>query len=466
MYGIDDGFYEFRLIDSKKQIKTSFDFIIRFDNELESNRKIKLKLKENLIFDISYLNTKALAGLNPKSNINTVRNFGDTLLEFINNYEQIVNCCKNFSKDIKHSFYSKSKDLKETRFKELNGIRASRILYTNFCRELDKIKNIDICRYLIKNDIFTFYNNFISKTKNDYYEFIHGLNSMKYQLEKCTDVKSNTYDDLTFYSELLKSFLNKAEGIKYYQEAWINFITNYIKDLKKIYMICIKSFYNNTINDFHRQTNKFIGNKLELPIVKINIDTDNSKKILEYKYTTNSFKDLANATLYHMILNNNVITKCNYCNTYFIPRTRNDEIYCHKFIKMSTFGDPLYCNDIAKSKKYENQIYNVYKLYKALLDRLTIRIKKNDDNVTDYKEKLNYLQENYKKITLKYQKLVDNISKEEVNYETTKNTIYKEKREELRHFLVKFDKEFQKLYPIHRGRKYDTQKYWTENKTK
>lgn len=465
MYNIDDDFDEFPLVNFKRDINTTFNFIVRFDNELADNRKIKLKLKENLIFDSSYLSTNLYIPGRFQANKKIIEeDFGSILLEFINNYNQIINFLKNFSKKIKQSFKTISDNIKPSRFsREPKGMRACRTLYFRFYEELNKLSGMNNCITIIKNDILTFHNNLLGDTKKEYFDCIHGLNSMKYQLQKCSDTNSKVYEDLICYIEILNKAISRCNGIKLYEEQWRYFITNYIKELKHIYLMTINSFYTNNNNNLTRETNKFIGNNLDIPVVKLTTDTNNKKNIIEYNYTVNSFKDVANATLYHMIINNNVITRCNYCNTYFIPRTRNDEIYCHKLIKISPAGFPVYCSDIAKTKKYENKLYNVYKLYKALNDRLTVRIKKNDENKNIYERMLHYLRWKYEKITTRYQEQIDNINTDEKNYESIKNKIYENKRKELRNFLVRFDKCFQKKYPIIKGKKYDTQKYWTEN---
>ena len=255
--------------------------------------------------------------------------------------------------------------------------------------------------------------------------------------------------------------LNKITATNFYTQKCYEFGTKYIDKLRQIYILFTNSYIN-----ILKSTDKQFLNFIDIPSVKIKLDEYNSREIQIYEYEITNFLQLMNIYLYQIILNKKVLVKCQYCNEYFFTRTRNDEIYCHKIVRYDPSGFPTYCGDIARVKKYELRQHNVYKLYKSLFDRLKMRIKKNDENIEDYKEKFNYLQTNYKKINDKYQEKVNNIKKYEKNYESLKNEIYEIKREELRKFLVKFDKEFQKKYPIHKGRKYDTQKYWTENKTK
>lgn len=448
-----------------ERIKEPIDYIVKYDTEIKENTKTKLKMKEEIILKSSIKNNKISNEL------------GDTLIEFLNNFRNIFNCY--YQKEIyavREIIKSKAREQNIQKaienaeiisidlLDENNGIKKCEKFIDELFLDLNKIEHIENILAILEYDI-----NF---PLNDSYEYIkfkrnNLLNTIEY-INLILNNRDKKIDSNTLLNKLkeLEIEFDTANNPNSILNEYFPKIYWYMDELVKFYRTFTKSFITTSEIAKNRKANKFIGNELKISPVNVKIDTE-SKKIVEYNYKLDSLTDLLSVSLYHLILNNQVITRCQYCNKYFIPKTRNNEIYCHNLIGVTKDNEPIYCSDIGKRKKYETKRYDVYRLYKNLFDRLKQRIKNNDNNKEDYTNKLNYLKENYKKISDEYNIKLDNIREtNSEKYEEIKNKLFSQKRLELNKFLVDFDKKFQKQYPLNNGKHYISQKYWKQNNNK
>lgn len=333
-------------------------------------------------------------------------------LNYFNNLEEIIN---NFIKEIKN-LYGKPKNE--------DFLIKCRNFESDIKKKIPKISEIILSEF----NNFEYYHFWII------YEYKGILEDNIQLLEEELEEESDELKEI-FQLKKIKEQYSLIQNTNYTFDSYIEYLRNLLMKLTVLYNKCRKSFTENTDNYTKTKTKFYNSSDLNIPSVQIYFDNSIHPKLTHYEYSFINIEDLLNVSLYHIILNKNVISKCKNCEDYFIPKNRNDEVYCDKKINKTQT-----CKDIGKYKSFKYKQYSEnptpisYFFHKTLNDRL-----KNNDN---YKKEYIKFKENYQKVLDK------------------KYSNNKKREESIMKFLTDFDKKFQEKYPITKGRKYTSQKYW------
>lgn len=365
-------------------------------------------------------------------------NLGFILLEFLNNFDLIYNCCIKYEEKISNS--SEIGELKTA--DDYSDFFIVSYILDDLMEELSRIKKIKHCFSILINEIKTFNTNFITQITK-YTDQLH--KEIKIAEEEMSKENSNRIFAPVSkeYLQAYKEQYEELQTLKFYKSVYLKFIKNFNSSLKNLYDFCIKTFIPTEKSKYNiRQTQKYSGNKLIVPTAELifnhNYDECDTIKIDKFIYKVTTIQEIANITLYHIVQNKNVLKKCENCGDYFIPKTRNNEKYCDKYIKIAEDDTKLYCRNVGKYRSYSTKNHNTSQLYKTLKDRINKNISSANCDEKILNEKLTELKNMYDKIKGKYK------DKSTQNYELHK-------------YLVEFDKEFQKEFPSNR---YSSKKYW------
>lgn len=228
-------------------------------------------------------------------------NYGKTILELMNNYEEIIKI-----------FWKSDRDFQEMDYEDYD--KALEIL-NELKKELLKYKSIYV--------IF------------------------------CFNIDM-------FITRLEEERKNKVEGP---QVSCLDFIMYITHEINMVRLIIERSYIKieGIEGDFYFKNKKYTDiRQLRLPPVKvtysqkINLDGENENKyeIDEYHYDIYSLNNLVDVSLYHINQNEKAILKCAYCKKYFIPREHTiikdtkDEINVKKTIDERT--TKVFCSDKCK----------------------------------------------------------------------------------------------------------------------
>lgn len=224
---------------------------------------------------------------------------------------------------------------------------------------------------------------------------------------------------------------------KYYNKYGLKQDT--IKFMKGMTILFLKSLKNDTtILSLQLQ---LLDNDIAVSqLPNVTIDYTRVKKYIEetgeynigrlkpttYTYNISSLIELFNVSIYHIVLDNRVMSNCKVCGKYFISETRNTELFCRRIDTKDKKQRPCYIvgkqvNTVAIHDEVKN-------LYKKLYNRMF----NNSKYKTTLLPKFMKAYENYK---LK-------IEKNEHDKKTIQKYLY--------HWLKKYDEEFKQKFPSDR----------------
>ena len=391
----------------------------------------------------------------PKSLQIGASRLGYTLLIIMNKYNQIIKCLKETKNYVLNTSFEEKintntsiyNDNEDYDFNEpiyydillqlkmdIQDILQKR-KYKEFTEENEDIKKYEIridVSHILLNEIYNF-ENIIYQIRVDYFNDID--NKIR---------ESAKLEDSIINKKLAQQYKDLKNGT-IVKNACIKFLDNFINDLEEIKKLVDNSFFNKSVES---NTKKFKLNQITIPTstFQFNLDNENAK-IERYIYTFNNIRELCYITFYQLLINKKVISECEFCNDYFIPKNRNDEIYCDK--KYPKYkGEETSCAKKGKYKKYnQNRRNKIDLLYGNLLNRLNGKIKDNDTNYNTYCE----LKEKLRK------------SKAKINEKITNNKKDFKYTKIFHRYLTLFDKYYQNKFPRGNKNKYTSNKYWYKN---
>ena len=355
----------------------------------------KPKLKENIIFEA---------------------NIGFLLVYVFNNYDLVDKCLKKYLNKLENS----STD------KELN-------LDTPICIQLLEDLITDL-RTLVPQAYLLFYTSikfFIDYIDINVPNYATALYKELKDLKKMQGIIPIDDNGTPQYSiKKMEHQLEELHTVEFFKNECIEFVSEFIKLLQLLKSKIDIAFISND----NSKTKFYTGLTVSTNNTKIYFDNSKHPVPTIYEYTFNELYEFVDIALYQLALNNKVISICKNCGDYFIPQSRNDEMYCDKKI-----SNDKTCKDVGKSRQFQKKQkesampYKIF--YKNLVDRL-----KNPKYFDKY-----------------YKEFFD-------SFRQLENKTYSDistKEQTLMNFLIDFDKEFQKKYPPKKGRPYSTQKYWS-----
>lgn len=320
---------------------------------------------------------------------------GTALLEFVNNYniyieylEKYINiihsdsfskyikkdnpniyCFDNLINNLLQDIYNKIIDINAEQEKIRTIWKEEKFFEKNIIKETTdknyKYKPIQYTFPLFESIVLSFLFNFsdnLDKIKYEYFSDYIG------------DINSNT-------------IIKHINSFDFCKTMYIFFFTSLKEELSNLAIFIRKNF---AINENKKEVDK----NIILPIVSAVVEKNNNNlKKHEYKYSINTFEDLCNVSIYHLLENNNDnIVECSNCHKLFIPQNRSDTLYC-------TITQ-IYFPGV--ESVYNCKEYHIHK--KEILD--------NTDNNTSYK----LLYERIRKQYYRTEKKIKSLEKEHHTY--------------------------------------------------
>ena len=448
------------LYDFKNYTNTfQIEFYKRSDIELERINQIQTSFSMN----------ENKLKKEPKSLQTNATRLGNTLLIIMNEYEQIIkyleeskNYILNLSFEEKTNTniytYDEDYDFNEPIYYDIFQQLKIDIQDTLQKRKYEPLTkdNKNARKYKIQKDISPILLNEINTFENT----LHQIR---------VDYFNELDNKIRELAKLEKSIINKKVAQQYkdlkngtiIKNACIKFLDNFINDLKEIKKLVDNSFLNKSVES---NTKKFKLNQITIPTSTFQFNlTDKNPKIKRYTYTFNNIQELCYITFYQLLINKKVISKCEFCNDYFIPKNRNDEIYCDKKYKKYK-GEETSCAKKGKYKKYNiNRKNDIDSLYGNLLNRLNGKIKDNDTNYNTYCELKEKLRKEKEKINKQKNEDTNKILKQKLSQKILSKKlkeIEKKYDKEFHIYLTSFDKDYQNKFPRRNKNKYTSNKYW------
>lgn len=316
--------------------------------------------------------------------------------------------------------------------------------------KIDKLKENDVTSII---EVILYLRKYIAKLL-DKYSFVltNYIDNFIYELVNIIEISHidiykqykylvlNTTTSNTFYKRLYNYFNECNEEIEMYykNDFTVNtiatmFLESIIQDFIEIslYIDIDRNYISNKeINKQTKQYNIKENNLIiELPRVHIESASLGTKPTI-YTYNISSLREFLNVCIYHINMNERVVSVCKNCKRFFISDVRNTEKYCKRISPTSKTNKR--CCELWQYR-FSNTDTNteIKKLYKKLYDRL--------NNNAKYKEE-------WKTFKTDYDNYINELKNN--NYD---NEIYESK---LYEWLENRDKELQEKYPSNRyGRK-------------
>lgn len=231
----------------------------------------------------------------------------------------------------------------------------------------------------------------------------------------------------TYHIELNK-FYNKHKGkqntISLMKYMTILFLKSVIADIDTIFLQ-LQIFAGNfvmselpSVTVAYKRSKKDIEENREWPEVRL--------KPTIYTYNITCLMEFFNASVYHIVLDNRVMSNCKVCGKYFISETRNTELFCRRTDTKDRKQRPCYI--VGKQVNTVAIHDDVKNLYKKLYNRM----------FNNFKYKTTLLP----KFMEAYKKYKSKIEKEEHDKKTIQKYLY--------HWLKKYDEEFKQKFPSDR----------------
>lgn len=299
-------------------------------------------------------------------------------------------------------------------------------LYTNTIYQMLKDLKNDIKQLLGKYDflINTFVNNFETDLANIYIP--NNIETLKFHKQY---IENNYIRGTTnTYHRYLNTYYNKHKEkqdtislIKYMTTLFLNSV---IYDIDMIFF----------------QLQAFAGNVVMSELPSVTISYERTKKDIEenrewpevrlkptiYTYNITCLMELFNVSVYHITLDNRVMSNCKVCGKYFISETRNTELFCRRIDTKDR--KQRHCYIVGKQVNTVAIHDDVKDLYKKLYNRMF--------NNPKYK---NTLLPNFMKSYKKYKVKIENT---EHDKKTIQVYLYR--------WLKKYDEEFKQKFPSDR----------------
>lgn len=235
------------------------------------------------------------------------------------------------------------------------------VMITNFMNNYDVI--IERFEY-IKNKVSDF------KSRQDYFIYHFSILVGLYRLNDKLESMFMHIINKFYYQTL------RTEKLENMEEKYIQFLQDMINQMKNIKSLIDNSFATSSAKT---RTKLFTNQTLQLPKVKISYSTERGKSKITYVYQISKLSDFFNTSIYHLLADNKVITRCPSCKAYFIPND-NEEKYC-------------YGNYGINKGKCKGRTYGFFPIANQYYDRLCRRLKP-EKYPNDRKE----LQDKYNKI--------------------------------------------------------------------
>lgn len=360
-------------------------------------------------------------------NVNALSYPGIIFLNFLNNFNSIIEVLERSKKEIKEPYYMVAdfieKELKPYNefFSKFFSIELNNAI-SKFNQELSSLTNsLESIKTEINSAIKSNELDLLDDLKIDENRILKELNIVEnrdLRIEKyISDLISNLqnyklYLDLYFGITNNKELKNK--NISYFQSLfYLHFrIPSYTMDQVFIDKNKIV-FTNNLMLDCYKSLKEsskkehISDDEIYFELLKANQKLVTNKNLLTLKnYEISSFEDLFSVFFNYLIENNININKCKNCNKYFIPENRSDEKYCNNPVK---HGSKITCKTIGARKSFANNRKQdpISTEDDKTRSRLTMRIKraKNKNNETDiikYTNALTKYYSDYEKQLKKY----------------------------------------------------------------
>lgn len=360
---------DINLFHEPPEIVSTFNFFISFDMA-NIDLKQKRDLKEELKF-IDINNTYLEFYTQPN---NSKEYLGNTLIEFLNNIQKVrelFEVCKN--------------NISNSITEETNKYVAVDLLKL-LCENFKTSSDLKHCSRLIQNEIYTFIKNGIPTRER--------------------------------FLSTTEEFKGKIDNPRFYQTQCIAFINRFLRNLDKLENLAQNSFEKKKVNSDesdYNLANKFNIDDLVIPTADLQFNK-NKSTIIQYTYKVHTIEDLMNITIYHLMLNNNVLVKCKCCHKYFIP-IRNNRSYCTTTIwGTRKNGENITCEHKVKQgyhtsreSTYIKKYNNIYKKINKHLNTEKINLRKNIKIKKELDKLFADFKNEYKKTCKKYKYDKNNI---------------------------------------------------------
>lgn len=360
-------------------------------------------------------------------NVKNLSSPGIIFLDFLNNFDTIIEVLEKSKEEIKEPYYTISsfieKELKTSTefFSKFFSIELNDTI-SKFNSELSSLnKSLDLIKTEIDSAIKTNELDLIDDLKEDENRLLKELNNIKNRDLRIEKYLSNLIMNLQNYKLYLDLYFGitnnkelKNKSISYFQSLfYLHFrIPSHTTDqvfIDKNKIVFVNNLMLNCYTSLKETSKKehISDDEIYTELLKTNHKLVTNKSLLTLNnYEISSFKDLFSVFFNYLIENNININKCKNCNKYFIPENRSDEKYCSNPIKP---GSKITCKTIGARKSFANNRKKdpISTEDDKTRSRLTMRIKraknKNDEeNVATYTQALNKYYSDYEKQLKKY----------------------------------------------------------------
>ena len=353
-----------KLVHEPPEIVSTFNFLVTFN--LDNMRDIKQK--RDITEELKYIdinNTYLEFYQKPKTYEQIL---GTTSIEFLNNIDKIRELYKEYK--------DKILELNE----DNTQISIPIYILQELCSKIENSLNLKYCYKLMQNEIYTF-------------------------------LKSGIHARERFLSTT-EEYKDKVNTLKFYQEQCSAFINRFLRKLDNLEKLAESSFIKKktdlTESDYNLSS-RFNMKNLNIPIAKLEFDTESETTIFKYIYKVKDIEDLINITIYHLMLNNNVLLKCKCCKKFFIP-IRNNRTYCTDTIwGTKKNGENITCEDkikenyhISRESEYIKDYNKIYKKINKAINTKKINLKQNAKRKKELIEKFEKFKKDYKEICNQY----------------------------------------------------------------
>lgn len=353
-----------KLVHEPPEIVSTFNFLVTFN--LDNMRDIKQK--RDITEELKYIdinNTYLEFYQKPKTYEQIL---GTTSIEFLNNIDKISELYKEYK--------DKILELNE----DNTQISIPIYILQELCSKIENSLNLKYCYKLMQNEIYTF-------------------------------LKSGIPARERFLSTT-EEYKDKVNTLKFYQEQCNAFINRFLRKLDNLEKLAESSFIKKktdlTESDYNLSS-RFNMKNLNIPIAKLEFDTESETTIFKYIYKVKDIEDLINITIYHLMLNNNVLLKCKCCQKFFIP-IRNNRTYCTDTIwGIKKNGENITCEDkikenyhISRESEYIKDYNKIYKKINKAINTKKINLKQNAKRKKELIEKFEKFKKDYKEICNQY----------------------------------------------------------------
>lgn len=385
----------------------SFNLVIKFNiKDFINYPNFKKEITEEL--QINEYSCSDLFNIQNNLKLDNNMPLGSMLLEFLNNSDELCNLLEDYKKNIDFAPFIINSHNKYWE-KEISNNKFSKYWKNNKQETIEKYDNRFNYLYtflLDLNDRLKF-NKFLPIILNEFYNFYYiDFSNLVMKLENNNLKKSiegdrqSTIESKIDFSKYDKSKYIKLDGRKdsdyreLYKSKVIQFLDDLISEIKNLKSFCEDAFKKVEIEteDDYKKIIEFNKNTLILPNSTIKFNKEKKSTVFEYTYNVHNLSELANITLNHLLFNRQILIRCKYCNSFFIPKT-NSENYCDRVWGKRKNGEDLTCKQKGKDKSNKAKKPQIKQEYNAIYTKISnTLLKRQWINKPDKKQAKNELE--------------------------------------------------------------------------